>query len=76
MRGVTFFRLRLCSCSQLWDSCSDSEKFWNINSDSCWHSETSKYSYQKDSVYMLPQGKIYAAAILPLIEHMLEVVTW
>jgi len=27
MSGVTFFRLRLHSCSTLLDSCSDSEKF-------------------------------------------------
>jgi len=32
MSGVTFFRLRLHSCSTLQDSCSDSENFWNINS--------------------------------------------
>ena len=42
-----------------WDSCSDSEKNWNINSDSCWHFENFQVTQIKKVVSILPNEEKY-----------------
>ena len=64
-----FFWLRLCTCFWLKDSCSDFEKFLNINSEFCLHSETFQVTHIKYIVFILPCFAFDR-------KQMNEVVTW